>query len=114
MYAGRYVKYIYFSIAVAQGHSKKIDLDIVRAENCYGFCRCMTSWDLETQRVLFLNLERSYLQEKEKLGGLAQTACESINFPWRYRGRHGGSTPVIVVASSAPRRAAAGHPQRNA
>ena len=46
-------------------------------------------------------------QEKEKLGGVAQTACESIDFPWRYRGGRGGSTAVNVVASSPPRARAA-------
>ena len=38
--------------------------------------------------------KRVYGQEKENLGGLAQTACECIDFPWRYRSGHGGSTAV--------------------
>jgi hypothetical protein len=34
---------------------------------------------------------------------VARTACESIDFPWRYRGGRGGSTALNVVASSPPR-----------
>jgi hypothetical protein len=76
-------------------------------ENSSGFCKSVKlSGSRNSTRNFFW--KHAYGQEKEKLGGVAQTACESIDFPWRYRGGRGGSIAVNVVASSPPcaRRAA--------
>ena len=73
-----------------------------KSENCSSFCK---SVKLSGSRNSTHNFfwKHAYGQEKEKLGGVAQTACESIDFPWRFRGGRGGSTAVNVVASSPPR-----------
>jgi hypothetical protein len=71
-------------------------------ENCFGFCKgAKLSVSRNSTRKFFW--KHAYGQEKEKLGGVAQTGCESKDFPWRYRGGRGGSTALNVVASSPPR-----------
>jgi hypothetical protein len=67
-------------------------------ENCSSPCKSVKlSGSRNSTRNFFW--KHAYGQEKEKLGGVAQTACESIDFPRRYvyRGRCGGPTAVNVA-----------------